>query len=67
LSWQIRYVLKVKVVWGFIEWVGDIPFAFRGLDADCELTSLDEPTEDLEVAAAVVWIADRPKYIGSER
>jgi hypothetical protein len=32
-----------------------------------EFTLLEEPTEDSDVVAAVVLLADRPKYIGSER
>jgi hypothetical protein len=41
-------------------------FAFRRLDADQGVTPLDEPTEVSKFAVAVVFLADGPKFIGSD-
>jgi hypothetical protein len=40
---------------------------FVGLRLTYEFTSLEEPTDDSDLAAHVVFPADEPEFIGSER
>jgi hypothetical protein len=40
---------------------------FIGVKLTSKPTSLEEPTDDSDIAAVVVFSADRPNFVGSER
>jgi hypothetical protein len=64
--WQIRYFLEVEVIWILSSGSVRSFLLSVGLMLTGEFTLLEEPTEDSDVVAAVVLLADRLKYIRSE-